>query len=189
MVKQWHLFSNRLHHTLLLIWMAGHNKDSRTGFENMKFEKSKLFLQLGLCLLFFTLLGVYFRFDSMKWALTDIKDMKSVPGLITKSEVGNKYRGWYFFIEYEYVVDNIKYKSDRVHFGFQGATDIDYAQSYVNEYPIGRQVEVYYQSGNANFSVLEPEVREYQQFIIIGVNFILILIFIYLSATFYKKGE
>jgi hypothetical protein len=150
----------------------------------MKNNLSNLFLQFSLALLFFVSLGIYMRLDTIKWVFTDTSTYQTTSGFITKSEIGYTYRSWTFYIEYEYMVDNVKYKSSRVHFGFEGSTDLRYSTGYVEKYPVDSSVLVYYDTKKPSDSVLEPHIKEYQQFYIYGIGIFLSIIFLYLSRKY-----
>jgi hypothetical protein len=150
----------------------------------MKNNSSNPLRDIGLIFIFFTLVGVYFRFDDMKWIFTDISKYQTTSGVITKSEIGYAYRSWRFYIEYKFTIKNIEYTSSRIHFGFQGSTDKRYSTGYLEKYPVGSSVLVYYNTEYPSDSVLEPNVKEFQQFYIFGATMLLSIGLLYLSRKY-----
>ncbi len=59
-------------------------------------------------------------------------------------------------IDYEYTVDGLEYENDRVRFGQNSYSSRRRAEEETGRYPVGRRVEVYYEPGNPENSVLEP---------------------------------
>lgn len=102
------------------------------------------------------------RLDDIKAPFKDINDYNTIDGEIVSSKVafrgGVMYGGWQFEIYYKYVLDGKEYVSDKVHFLSVGNRSTDaYALKYVEKYPIGKDVLVYYEKTNPSKSVLEPE--------------------------------
>src|SRR6266545_70428 len=58
-------------------------------------------------------------------------------------------------------IDGKTYRSDEVTFAHTGSRNPDFARGYVQRYPVGRTVTVFYDPANPGFSVLEPESTEF----------------------------
>lgn len=61
-------------------------------------------------------------------------------------------------IGYEYEAEGRAWKGDRVSFGDAGTSNRPRVQGVVTRYPVGRQVKVFYQPGNAGSACLETGV-------------------------------
>jgi len=142
-----------------------------------------LSLQLGIILMAFTLYGVYDNFNSLKYLGADPSQFQQTSGRIISSNIGmNGTRGgWKFYIQYEYYIEGNKMTSERVHFGYQASSNPSYAQEYINKYPIGKEVIVYYNPDDPRESVLEPQVKWYGQLYIFTAGILFSLLFLYLS--------
>src|SRR5439155_23288043 len=62
-------------------------------------------------------------------------------------------------IVYDYQVETHVYSSERISFSDFAHTK-DYAQSFINKYPKGKEVTVYYQPSNPSLAVLEPGIAD-----------------------------
>lgn len=62
-----------------------------------------------------------------------------------------------YSIEYAFTADGKNYRSNEITFASNHSLDRTFAQIYVDKYPIGKQVTVYYDPHDPSFSVLEPE--------------------------------
>lgn len=64
----------------------------------------------------------------------------------------------HYEIVYEFAVDGKKYQSDEVTFAHTGTrSNPKFARDYVQRYPTGMSVTVFYDPADPGFSVLEPE--------------------------------
>ncbi len=116
-------------------------------------------------------LGYYFmwssRSEAILWAFQNHNNLVITTGEIISASAewrGSRLRnayGLHFEIWYEYEVDDKVYKSDRVNYGFTGSSDEAFATEYIEKYPIGKTVKVYYDPKNPQKAVLEPEIIEY----------------------------
>ena len=126
---------------------------------------SKGFFEAGI---FFTILVIFgvssstFK-EKREWLSVDPDTYETAEGTIMSSSVVYEAAqgGWQFNIIYSYKVDGKYYESNRVHCGAKGSASTDYAQKYVNNYPVGKQVLVYYDHQEPSKSVLEPNIRSY----------------------------
>ena len=95
--------------------------------------------------------GSYFV-DSSSYAVTQ--------GLVTTADtyrVGTRYgTNIHYEITYIYVVDGRSYQSRQVTFASTGSSDAQFAQGYLNKYPAGTRVSVFYLPTEPGFAVLEP---------------------------------
>ena len=105
--------------------------------------------------------------ESILWSIQQHQDLLTTQGRITESTTYWKSKGWNYEIWYEYNVDGEFYKSDRVSYGYAGSSSKSFAISYVNKYPVGKSVVVYYDSVNPKNSVLEPNNFNYDWIFII----------------------
>lgn len=71
----------------------------------------------------------------------------------TDSEGGDSYLPQ---IDYRYQVEGQDYENDRVRYGENSYSNRRQAEAEAEKYPVGRQVEVYYEPGDPENSVLEP---------------------------------
>lgn len=95
---------------------------------------------------------------------------KTTTGEILSSSVAQYYDGkrrptnredrhtYGYVILYRYVVAGKNYTSDQVSFTSKLVSSHPaYAEKYVNKYPVGRTVTVYYKADEPSFAVLEPQ--------------------------------
>src|SRR5262249_19109251 len=95
---------------------------------------------------------IWFGMQSKTWPHTD--------GVIAKSTVEvRQSRGqrWHANIWYYYAVANETYTGTRIEFGMEELS-MARAQSFVDRYPKGKAVDVFYSPSNPGRSVLEPGV-------------------------------
>lgn len=88
-------------------------------------------------------------------------DLRTTPGTILSSVVqyhGGRSSSYNYNIRYQYAAAGKWYQSNQVSFGSWGDRDPAFAQSYVNRYPVGAPVVVYYLPAHPSFAVLEPAV-------------------------------
>ncbi len=106
---------------------------------------------------------------SINWPLvrasyfTDPSTFATTTGTISSTRTGvghGRYSDYYYYIIwYDYEVDRTSCRSSQVTFNPSGFNDPSVPQSYVEKYPVGRHVTVYYDRGDPTFSVLEPNTR------------------------------
>jgi Protein of unknown function (DUF3592) len=117
----------------------------------------------GIAVLAFALFQIYLNWDDIRGIyFSDPASFSVIEGKIVSSSTykSNPRRGgpnYYYEIEYEFIVNEKRYHSNRITFYENGSTNPGFAQSYVNKYPVGKQVNVYYDTNDPSFSVLEPE--------------------------------
>lgn len=91
----------------------------------------------------------------------NLNSYETTSGIIISSQItfgGARNGGWQFEIFYKYQVHGTQYVSNKVNFVSTGDDSSDaYAKSYVEKYPVGKAVTVYYEHSNPSKSVLEPE--------------------------------
>lgn len=152
-------------------------------------NKSPLYLWLSILSLFFLFLVFEKNYESIKWLFTSSDNYLSTTGTITQSRIGHTglRGGWRFYISYEFTVDEALYKSDRVHYGFQTLSDKSYALSYIEKYPIGKSVVVFYDPYAPYKAVLEPSVKWFGILYYATGLLLLSCIFIYLYVVNLKK--
>lgn len=124
-------------------------------------ERSKILLEIGLILTLMIGCALLSNIDNLRWLFVDVKTFHQTSGqvLLSKIEPGGIYGGWRFDITYRYKVGELEFVSNRVHFGHQAEDNPSYAQSYVEKYPVGEQVIVFYDPNEPENAVLEPEVK------------------------------
>lgn len=154
---------------------------------NPKNSASKLLFELGFTLVVFTFAIVIKNFETINWLFIDSGNYHSTKGVVTKSSVGftGVHGGWRFYIVYEYYEEGIKFTSDRVHFGYQTLSDNSYAQGYVDKYPVGKEILVYFDPDDPSNAVLEPEVKWFGLLNYI-FSFTLLSIALFLASWHYK---
>lgn len=66
-----------------------------------------------------------------------------------------------YVIAYEYRVNGTRYVSSGVTFTHTGGScDNGFAEHYIQKYPVGKSVTVYYTADNPSFSALEPSAKD-----------------------------
>lgn len=89
------------------------------------------------------------------------RDLRTTPGTIVSSAVeyhGGKSSSYVYNIRYQYAAGGKWYQSSQITFSSWGGRDPAFAQSYVDRYPAGAPVTVYYLPSHPSFAVLEPAV-------------------------------
>jgi Protein of unknown function (DUF3592) len=119
----------------------------------------------GIAVLAFALLSVYLNWSDIRGIyFSDPADFSLIEGKIVSSST-YEYKprrgslNYYYSIEYEFIVNEKRYRSGKITFYEHFSTNPEFAQSYVSKYPVGKQVTVYYDPNDPSFSVLEPEVK------------------------------
>lgn len=90
---------------------------------------------------------------SEAWPTVEGRVVRSEVDHSTDSEGGDSYLPQ---IDYTYTLDGMQYENDRVRFGENSYSFRRQAEAEVERYPVGRRVDVYYEPGNPENSVLEP---------------------------------
>jgi len=105
-------------------------------------RRFELLFRIGLLLTLMVGYGIYSNFDNLKWYFIDWKTYHQTIGHIVSSNVEGQgiHGGWRFY-------------------GYQAMANPSYAESYVEKYPAGKQVTVFYAENNPQNSVLEPDVK------------------------------
>ncbi len=154
-------------------------------------EKLKPIL-VGFCIPLFALVSILiFNPDPLLWWFTDSSHFETTHGKIIASSISldgsasMNALGWHFEILYEYAVDKKVYTSDKVIYSSTGSSDKNYALNYVNKYPVGKEITVYYDPNHPEKSVLEPLVRDYQ-LIYMFIGFAILGLFIASLSIFIK---
>ncbi len=139
-------------------------------------------LSIGAVLLIGMLLMAYrYQNDIRGTYLTDINSLATTNGTIVSSSVFtiHPWIGWRdsstdsyaYAIYYEFEVDSRTFRSDQVTFSSRESNDRRYAERYVEKYPVGRRVTVFYDQHHPAFSVLEPDVKNERLIgLIIGIG-------------------
>lgn len=137
-------------------------------------------------------LGIYFfRPDQVKWLFANPDSFLTTSGRVTVSYIELRGSpafnavGWHFVIHYEYSVDGKIYESNVVNYGNTGSSNRSFAEGYVNRYPVGKPVLVYYDPQQPEKAVLEPLVKDYEMVYLIVGN-ILLGVFMYLLSCYIR---
>ncbi|MBI2122008.1 MAG: DUF3592 domain-containing protein [Candidatus Sungbacteria bacterium] len=94
-------------------------------------------------------------------------------------------------IVYDYTVKGTVYSGSNVHFGQYSTSDPSYGRGLVNRYPVGEQINVYYDPNDPSISVLEPGAG-WSSFMVVGIGALFTLLgFIggFFQFKKYKRGE
>ena len=145
-------------------------------FEDLKRanEKQKMWpsvndvpwLMLSLMGFFVTVGALWFRWDDVKGAhLMKLSQYSTISGVVTQSRLynGTSHRGGRngsvcYEITYQYQVKGVVYTDKKVNFLVMRCWHDGTEQRYLQKYPTGRAIVVYYDPRNPSFSVLEPTV-------------------------------
>jgi len=152
-------------------------------------EKSKLLFQMGLLASLVIIVGINSSKESLKWLFINPDTYHKTQGTILSSNIGGGgvWSSWRFDITYEYMIEDQKFVSNRVHFGYQAMSDRSYAQRYVDKYFAGKKVMVYYDPTDPSKSVLEPQVRWYTPFYFYIMLLLIALALFGLSIKLYRE--
>lgn len=94
---------------------------------------------------------------------------------------------YYPKISYTFVVNKRKYYSDKISFSDLRFKDYENISHYINKFPVGQNITVYYKENNPEISVLNVNNREYYFGRIFGILFFPSLIVIFVIRKFSKK--
>ncbi len=129
-----------------------------------------LFVAVGAGTGFFGIRGLIRAKDSVDWPSTQ--------GSIVESSVERRHSGgknrsttYHAGILYEFTVEGTTFNGNRVAYGDYGASNPSHARRIVNRYPEGKDVTVYYMSGNPEECLLEPGIKG-QSFFLPGFGLI-----------------
>jgi len=128
-------------------------------------------------------------FDNIRWLFIDYSGYDQAEGMIIVSETeykaGLASHALHFNIWYRYTVNGIEYVSNRVHHGYTGSNSDGpgYAKGYVTKYPVGKQIVVFFDPDKPQYSVLEPEIRQYSA-ISLSIIMIALTCFFLVSSIF-----
>ncbi len=166
-----------------------------TGKPNFSKAGKIIFIFICILAIVFGSFGLYVTFnnvvksiESQNWDTTNGEII--VSEIIEKITHGRNVVNEYTYsadIRYEYTVDSESYISSNVAFGSGGVSTSDkgYAEGIVNKYPVGKTVNVYYNSNDSSESVLEPGVN-FNQLILFILSLFFVLIGIILPIYFFK---
>jgi hypothetical protein len=134
------------------------------GVKNLSTKDEKgNYISTGLFILAGGLFLIFSLQDEILWSLQSHEKLSNTSGKIVQSisEYKGTWAGWQYKIWYEYEVNENQYKSNRVSYSYTGSSDKSFAASYINKYPVGKSVIVYYDPLNPKKSVLEPNIKNY----------------------------
>ncbi|HKX33390.1 MAG TPA: DUF3592 domain-containing protein [Blastocatellia bacterium] len=94
-----------------------------------------------------------------------------------RSKQGNWSTISHFAIEYEFTVDGKSYRSDKVNFSGDIVPYQEIAELYVEKYPVGKTVTVYYNSYDPTLSVLQPKKKGILPMLLLGFVIASVLVF------------
>ena len=121
---------------------------------NVPLPVALLVLGLGTLIVVISVVSLYKFRASKTWLWAS--------GEITSAEMEKRVsRGrsrtvtYHAAIVYDYSVDDTKYSGSKVAFGEYGTSNPNHARQILNRYPIGKQVQVYYNPSKPEDSVLE----------------------------------
>jgi len=79
-------------------------------------------------------------------------------------------------IIYTYAVQGSQLQSRQVTFSYTGTKDPQFASNYVQRYPVGTTVTVYYDVQDPSFAVLEPQTKADVTWLVVVTSFWIVLI-------------
>ena len=152
------------------------------------FIKLNAYFVLGIVLFFWGFLWFILNFRRMLLGNTS-KSWNIIKGRILQSElyVSDKGESYSYKpqIEYTYTIDGVEYKSNRVYFGSNVlSSNKDSYQMLIKKYPVGKTVDVYYNSMNNKTSVLEPGIKSD-----VIIRFVFYAVLLALGFIFYSRPE
>lgn len=121
----------------------------------------------------------------------ELSSYETTKGIVISSQViyGGPKAGWQFEIYYQYQLYGKQYISNKVNFVNTGDDYDTYARNYVEKYPIGKVVTVYYERTNPSKSVLEPKNYSSSALFFTALPFILSLLCYGFAIRFFLKGR
>ena len=130
----------------------------------IKPSKASILLSISLVLPMF-LFAAILRWPDVRGSyLLNADSLVTGTGTIVSSHVYSETRrgrtSYYYSINYRFNVGEETFRSDQVTFSFKGTENRKFADSYVNKYPVGHTVTVFYDHNNPSFSVLEPSEKD-----------------------------
>lgn len=126
--------------------------------EDHKFRES--LLRVGIISLVMIALMIFSRYKDYRGIFMNHNSYRTVPGIVTSSEVIYRSHSWHYVVVFEYNVLGKTYKSDDVNFAANGRRLKSDAQILAAQYPVGKNLTVYYDPRDPYFAVLEPTVYE-----------------------------
>ena len=139
----------------------------------MKMRRSvRASLLFGAISVFF---GARSAFDYVEGNLT--KNYESTSGKITESstelDITSKHHNFTPKLKYRYSVNGKEYQSDRISYPNPSSMLDKFADEYVAKYPVGADVDVYYDSKDPNHACLHKGVNTHDLFVPLAMFLIL----------------
>jgi hypothetical protein len=139
-----------------------------------------IFLIIGFVVTLMNLIRILQSLISKSWSIADGSITKSVVHVSRNysssgSSGGSGRRQTTNYrpdIEFEYRIQDTQFKSNRIYFGSKMGASWKYRRSkkYVEKFPVGRHVSIYYKPSNHSKAILEPGVhRELLFGILMGI--------------------
>tara|TARA_B110000238_G_C16064060_1_gene411894 strand:- start:731 stop:1240 length:510 start_codon:yes stop_codon:yes gene_type:complete len=131
------------------------------------------------------------RYEDIKGGFfLDSINFETTQGKIITSNVNyhigvNSAPGYRFRVEYEFEAEREKYTSDSVSFGSKILKDKHRAEEIIKKYPVGKEVTVYYEKNNPDFSTLEPTKNSNDDLILTFAIFVF-LIFSVIAILYFR---
>lgn len=126
----------------------------------------------GLIFFFWAIPTMHNAFASRSWPSVEGKVTTSQLITDTDSDGVKTYKAG---IAYEYSIHGEMQKGVRVGFSDYGSSNISHAQSILTKYPIGAQVDIYYNPKSVQMAVLEPGV-EFSTFLAAGLGLLCVIL-------------
>ena len=161
-------------------------------------DKLATLVNTFFCIFIIIILVIVFPiYDDLKGSfIFEANKALSVEGIVLSSEVieSVKYRknqdDILIFepkIRYEYFVENQKYVNEKIFFASTEYENISDAKYYVGKYHKLSKVNVFYIAGDAQFSVLEPNINSKEFFISLSLfSFLITALYFFWSYKFYS---
>lgn len=120
--------------------------------------------------------------SSYDWLMADAKIITRGTSRSVTDSQGTVYT---VNIEYEYMVDNIKYRGDRFYFSsISHAVDEDSANEKIKKLRVGKKIKIFYNPDNHSEAVISREIPP-----VVYLSFCLGLIFLFGSIFLAKKAR
>lgn len=143
-------------------------KSEKVMSSKKKLDGNRIIYAWGLCLgaIAVVLWMIFSDWHSFKGAyLVDPESYSQVEGVVTStSTYTSKWKSktlYHYKIEYQFIVGGKVYVSDKITFAGDSSYYPEYAASYIEKYPKGKKVLVFYDTDAPEFSVLEPDNTDY----------------------------
>jgi len=147
-----------------------------------------IFVFLSLLILFFMIRSDMNALSSSTWPTVKGEVMASKVVLVHGGASGHSTLRYIPAIQYKYVVDGVSFFGDRVYFASDAGGE-SFCKEKVENYPVGKSVNVFYNSNDPKESVLEPGISLFSILMLGIINLVFIILFLLAAYAMFRDYQ